>query len=93
MGKGCFITVEGIEGVGKSTNIELIESILTLRGIDYITTREPGGTELAEKIRKLKEGKFKNYSKKILGNEINMDKFDELIEEWTENSEELNEGR
>ena len=49
--------------------------------------------ELAEKIRKLKEGKFKNYSKKILGNEINMDKFDELIEEWTENSEELNEGR
>ncbi len=51
MGKGCFITVEGIEGVGKSTNIELIESLLTLRGIDYITTREPGGTELAEEIR------------------------------------------
>jgi len=49
--------------------------------------------ELAEKIRKLKEGKFKNYSKKILGNEINMDKFNELIEECTENSEELNEGR
>ena len=49
--------------------------------------------ELRDKIRKLKEQKFKNYSKKILGNEINMDKLDELIEEWTENSEELNEGR
>lgn len=51
--KPYFITMEGIEGVGKSTNIATISEYLRERGIDYIVTREPGGTALAEKIRSL----------------------------------------
>lgn len=50
---GRFITVEGIEGVGKTTNIAFIESLLGERGISFVSTREPGGTALAEKIRGL----------------------------------------
>jgi len=50
---GCFITVEGIEGVGKSTNIQFIQDWLELNNIPYIQTREPGGTELGEKLREL----------------------------------------
>ena len=48
-----FITMEGIEGVGKSTNIGTITEYLDTKGIEYIVTREPGGTRLAEKIREL----------------------------------------
>ena len=51
--KGKFITVEGTEGVGKTTNIQRITEWLDGRGIDYISTREPGGTALGEKIRDL----------------------------------------
>jgi len=51
--RGLFLTLEGAEGVGKSTNIEFITQQLTLQGIDFILTREPGGTLLAEKIRDL----------------------------------------
>jgi len=51
--KGCFITIEGIEGVGKTTNLQYIESWLQIKGIEYITTREPGGTELGEQLREL----------------------------------------
>lgn len=48
-----FITVEGVEGVGKSTNIAAIEALLQERGIEFVKTREPGGTEIAERIRAL----------------------------------------
>lgn len=48
-----FITVEGIEGAGKSTNIAFIESYLASRGIEVLITREPGGTPLSEDIRSL----------------------------------------
>ncbi|MBL4821186.1 MAG: dTMP kinase [Gammaproteobacteria bacterium] len=46
-----FITVEGVEGVGKTTNIDAMRGVLEQRGIDFILTREPGGTPLAEEIR------------------------------------------
>jgi len=50
---GKFISVEGTEGVGKTTNIACIANWLDERGIAYISTREPGGTALGEKIRGL----------------------------------------
>lgn len=51
--RGLFLTLEGAEGVGKSTNIEFITQYLDQRGIEYVLTREPGGTQLGEKIREL----------------------------------------
>jgi len=48
-----FITVEGIEGVGKSTHISALCELLRTRGIDVVATREPGGTELGDHIRGL----------------------------------------
>ena len=49
--RGKFITFEGLDGVGKSTQLENLASYLRERGIDVITTREPGGTALGEKLR------------------------------------------
>jgi len=46
-----FISFEGIEGVGKSTNIQYVASLLAAHNQEYIITREPGGTPLAESIR------------------------------------------
>ena len=51
--KGYFISVEGGDGSGKSTQIRKIEAYLQEKGLDYILTREPGGTPVAEKIREL----------------------------------------
>jgi dTMP kinase len=51
--RGAFITFEGIEGVGKSTQIALAAAHLRRRGIEPVVTREPGGTPLAEKLRAL----------------------------------------
>ncbi|MEH6472685.1 MAG: dTMP kinase [Halopseudomonas sp.] len=48
---GMFITIEGGEGVGKSTNIEHLRGLLRDQRIDFIETREPGGTPLAEELR------------------------------------------
>lgn len=53
MKRGLFITVEGGEGVGKSTNIAFIQEALAAKGIKSIVTREPGGTPLAEEIREV----------------------------------------
>lgn len=50
---GRLITVEGIEGVGKTTNINWICECLAEQGIPFIQSREPGGTALAEEIRQL----------------------------------------
>jgi dTMP kinase len=52
-GRGLFITVEGGEGVGKSTNMALLERHLREHGVALVVTREPGGTPLAEDIREL----------------------------------------
>ena len=51
--RGKFITIEGTEGVGKTTNIQFIQSWLHSKQLAYLCTREPGGTPLAEQIREL----------------------------------------
>jgi dTMP kinase len=48
-----FITVEGGEGVGKSTNMAFLEDYLRGQGVDLLVTREPGGTSLGEDIREM----------------------------------------
>ncbi len=53
MKKGKFITIDGVEGAGKSTQIDFICQYLSEKGVNVVLTREPGGTELGEKIRDL----------------------------------------
>ena len=53
MTRGKFITLEGVEGVGKSTNLELISVIVKSGGYDVLVTREPGGTTLGERVREI----------------------------------------
>ncbi|MGV0036348.1 MAG: dTMP kinase [Candidatus Azotimanducaceae bacterium WSBS_2022_MAG_OTU7] len=51
MTTGKFITLEGVEGVGKSTNLALISALVKSGGYDILVTREPGGTTLGERVR------------------------------------------
>lgn len=48
-----FITLEGIEGVGKTTCVSFIQEYLTQQGIQFVSSREPGGTEIAESTRQV----------------------------------------
>ena len=50
---GKFITFEGIDGAGKSTHIATVVDLLSTRGLEVVSTREPGGTPLGEKLRDL----------------------------------------
>lgn len=51
--RGQFITFEGIDGAGKSTHIDFVADLLKAGGKSVVTTREPGGTRLGEKLREL----------------------------------------
>ncbi|MAI41761.1 MAG: dTMP kinase [Candidatus Azotimanducaceae bacterium] len=51
MRRGAFLTIEGLEGAGKSSSIATISKVLKNKMIPYISTREPGGTELGEHVR------------------------------------------
>ena len=53
MRRGRFITLEGGEGAGKSTQLQTVAACLAAAGIPFLTTREPGGTPRAEAIRGL----------------------------------------
>ncbi|MGW8247370.1 MAG: dTMP kinase [Acidiferrobacterales bacterium] len=53
MSRGLFITLEGVEGAGKSTNIPFVAKLLEKTGQEIVVTREPGGTKLGERIRGL----------------------------------------
>lgn len=53
MPRGLFITLEGIEGAGKSSNLAYVKDLLVRAGREVVVTREPGGTALGERIREL----------------------------------------
>ena len=60
--KGIFLSFEGPEASGKSTQIHLLKNYLQKNKIPFITTREPGGTIVAEKLRKIILGRQQNIS-------------------------------
>ena len=53
MDRGAFLTIEGLEGAGKSSSIDIISDVLVERDIPYIRTREPGGTLVGENVRNI----------------------------------------
>ncbi len=63
--QGKFITLEGIEGSGKSTNLEVIKTLLDQSKIDYLLTREPGGGPLGPQLRKLLLDKDRSISPSV----------------------------
>lgn len=64
--RGLFITLEGVDGAGKSTHVRWIADRIADRGIPVITTREPGGTELGEELRSLLLHKNMDVSTELL---------------------------
>ncbi len=88
--KGYFITFEGGEGVGKTTQIKLIAEKLRQKGYNVITTREPGGTQLGEKIRSiLLEGdvnKMSPMTEALLFTAVRRDHYEKVIKPGIENN-------
>lgn len=67
--EGIFITMEGPDGSGKSTQIELLKKYLEMKGYDIVIAREPGGTIISEEIRKIilnKEFQEMSYKTELL---------------------------
>ena len=79
--KGQFITIEGQDGAGKSTNLAFIKSFLKENSRQVYTTREPGGTKLGEQLRELL----------LFGTEYNCDDLTELLLMFASRSQHLNE--
>ncbi len=61
LNKGRFISLEGVEGVGKSTAMAYIQNQLDAVGIKYVVTREPGGTPIAEDVRQILLGDYEEF--------------------------------
>ena len=89
--KGLFITFEGGEGVGKTTQINLLKDYLEQNKFKVITTREPGGTEEGEKIRKFLVSGANNswdpYSEALIFNAIRREHIRKLIKPAIANGE------
>jgi dTMP kinase len=87
--KGLFISFEGGEGVGKSTQIDLLKSYLLKKNINVICTREPGGTEEGEIIRRLLVSGDKHswdpYSELLLFNALRREHINKVINPSLEN--------
>ena len=81
--KGLFISFEGGEGVGKSTQIELLKTSLTKKNLNVLSTREPGGTREGELIRKfLVSGEISSwdsYSESLLFNALRREHINKII--------------
>ena len=81
--KGLFISFEGGEGVGKSTQIELLKKALTKKNINVLSTREPGGTKEGELIRKfLVSGEINSwdsYSESLIFNALRREHINKII--------------
>ena len=80
--RGKFITFEGSEGAGKTTQINLLKEYLSAKNIEVVGTREPGGTPLAEKLREI----IKHFQ----GDEIVSDKTELLLMEAARNQHVVN---
>ncbi|RLA99900.1 MAG: dTMP kinase, partial [Deltaproteobacteria bacterium] len=65
---GIFITFEGIDGCGKSTQVKLLDHVLKEKKIETCVTREPGGTEAGKIIRNI-----------LLGSEFSVDRYAQLF--------------
>jgi dTMP kinase len=80
---GLFITFEGGEGAGKSTQIRLLADRLRLRGAEVVSTREPGGSPLAEKLREVilsgQAREFGPFGEALLFSAARIDHIDTLI--------------
>jgi dTMP kinase len=86
--RGKFITLEGGEGVGKSTQVQALAQRLRERGITVVLTREPGGSEGAEKVRELllsSEAQWEARAEALLFAAARADHVDKLIRPALEN--------